>query len=229
MFKPLQSPIATFEGYRVVAFRQGRCNLAERTLRETQVLFAPQLGRVGIFLPALGWGFDEGTLRTAWAAQGNPPVRLPKPGETLLFGRAVPVRALDYAGCEDVWEEAGALIVASPRRHDPTRLPAVIQAYAHRALQSRAEHLLETFAPSLPRPPRRIVVKPLRPRILGQCTCEGEIRLNPSLLRWPETILAETLAHELTHLTHFNHSPAFWHALTTLLPDWLPRSLAHYL
>lgn len=229
MFRSLPSPFASFEGYRVAAFRQGRCNLAERTLRAAQVLFAPQFGRVGVFLPTLGWGFDEGTLREAWERSGRPPVRLPGPTDTVFFGEVVPVRTIDFAGCEEVWEEGGALVVACRRRHDPAHVVGQTQAYAYRALQTRAERLLRTFAPALTRLPKRLVVKPLRPRILGQCTRDGEIRLNPSLLRWPEAILAETLAHELTHLTHFNHSPAFWRALTALLPDWLPRSLAHYL
>ncbi len=229
MFLPFQPPFQTFEGYRVMAFRQGRCNLSERTLRETQVLFAPPLGRVGIFLPAQGWGADEGTLRAAWEAQGAPPVHLPGPGDALLFGMVRPIRTLPFAGCDDVWEEGGAVVCACRRHAEPKRIAERVGDYGRRRLRERAERLLGDFLPALPRPPTRIVVKPLRPRILGQCTREGEIRLNPSLLRWPDPILAETLAHELTPLSHFNHSPAFWRALTALLPDWLPRSLAHYL
>lgn len=229
MFRPIPSTVSAFEGYRVMAFRQGRCNLAERTLRETRILFAPPLGRVGIFLPAQGTMVGEATLRAVWEAEGAPKVSVPGPTDVVLFGRVWPVRFLPFAGCDDLWEEAGALVCACRRKADPQTLAGRVGAYGRRLLQERAEYLLERFAPTLPRRPLRIVVKPLRPRILGQCTREGEIRLNPSLLVWPETVLAETLAHELTHLTHFNHSPAFWRALTALLPDWLPRSLAHYL
>ena len=63
----------------------------------------------------------------------------------------------------------------------------------------------------------------------GQCRRDGEIRLSPALAAWWPEVVEETLAHELTHLSHFNHSPAFWRALSALLPDWLPRALLHHL
>ncbi len=229
MFRPVEPPFPTFEGYRVVAFRQGRCNLSERTLREPFILFAPPLGRVGLFLPQQGWPIGEEAVRAVWEAQGRPRVHLPGPQEVVCFGKVLPVRVMPFAGCEDVWEEENAWVVAERRHHDAARLSARLQAYGMQMLQARAEALLETFRPKLVRLPTRMVIRPLRPRILGQCTRDGEIRLNPSLLAWPEAVLAETLAHELTHLIHFHHAPPFWRALTALLPDWLPRSLAHYL
>ncbi len=244
MFHTLQPALKTFRGYRIQLFRQGRCNLAERTLTTRVVRFAPPLGRVGVFLPAGETGDLGGAdprvrtgctpdlgevLEAAWRANGCPPVKRPTTLDALLFGEVVPIRPLEYAGCDDLWCEGDTLICASKRRHDPDQLATRLATYEAATLQAAAEAQLANFLPHLPRAPKRIIVHPLRPRILGQCTRDGEIRLNRTLLRFPPEILAETLAHELTHLTHFNHSPAFWRALTQLLPDWLPRSLAHYL
>ena len=83
--------------------------------------------------------------------------------------------------------------------------------------------------PRLAAAPARIVVRRLGRRTLGQCRRNGEIRLSPALAAWWPEVVEETLAHELTHLTHFNHSPAFWRTLSALLPDWLPRALLHHL
>ncbi len=229
MFKAAPAPFATFEGFRIALFQQGRCNLAERTLTRSVIHFAPQLATVGVFLASSLEACTEERLRAAWHAQGAPH---PIPREAhipLLFGRPLDVELLPFAGCDDLWEENGRLHIACKRAPDLPRLAPKLEAYAQAQLLRRAETLLEGLVARGARRPRRIVVKALRPRILGQCTRDGEVRLNPSLLTWPDTILEETLAHELIHLHHFNHSPAFWRELTQLLPDWLPRSLVHYL
>lgn len=229
VFRSLPPPIATFEGYRVLAFRQGRCNLAFRRLHSVSVRFAPQFGRLGIFLPQSAAMPDEAWLREAWIQQGQPSVHLPTPNEVLLFGRSIPIREIPFAGYDDVWQADETLCCAFRRQVDAQHAHRAITAFTMAQLQLRAQELLSAWQPRLPRLPTRVIVKPLANRTLGQCTRDGEIRLNPKLIVWPEDVLAETLAHEVTHLTHFNHSPAFWRQLTELLPDWLPRSLAHYL
>ena len=232
MFRPETPPLPELEGYRLSAFRQGRCNLAERTLRHTVYHFAPQFGLLGLFLPQAARLPTEADLREAWLAQGAPAVRRPaSEGETLLFGRVVPLRGEPFAGYDDQWwdEASGTLICACRRELRPERLRQAAETVAAERLLAHANTLLQQWQPRLPKQPPALVVKPLSRRILGQCTRTGEIRLSPSLIQWPETILAETLAHELIHLRHFNHAPAFWRDLSALLPDWLERSLVHYL
>jgi predicted metal-dependent hydrolase len=128
-----------------------------------------------------------------------------------------------------MWFQEGVLTVAFKRREEPETLQAKVATFSRKALQTAAEQALEAFRPRLERLPKRIEICPLRPRILGQCTREGVIRLNESLATLPTSVMEETLAHELVHLELFNHSSAFWRRLSELLPDWLPRTLAHYL
>ena len=92
-----------------------------------------------------------------------------------------------------------------------------------RALDRELASTMEATAhwPRLPRGPSGLTVNGrLRGHTIGQCTRAGEILLAPCLARFPVPVLAATVAHELTHLTHFNHSPAFWRALTDLYPAW---------
>lgn len=58
----------------------------------------------------------------------------------------------------------------------------------------------------------------------GSCRPKtGRITLNLQLARYPEACIEYVLVHELCHLLHPNHSPAFYAAMTHWLPDWQER------
>ena len=44
----------------------------------------------------------------------------------------------------------------------------------------------------------------------GCCYSSGVIRINPMIMGAPPWVIDCVLIHELSHLTHMNHSPAFW-------------------
>lgn len=52
----------------------------------------------------------------------------------------------------------------------------------------------------------------------GSCSQQGRISLNARLLWLPPQAVDYVLLHELTHLEHFDHSPAFWQALEARCP-----------
>lgn len=230
MFRREASPIERFNGFRVVCFRQGRVNLAERRLPSSQVVFAPHLATAGVFLQDGRAAVTEEWLNAEWLRQGAPYVHLPvAQKELLLWGNCLPIQPLPFAGCNDLWEADGKLVIAFKRTCDEHVQAVLTAAFVRERLLAAAHHALERFAPQLKQRPRSIAIRPLRARTLGQCTREGDIFLNVSLHQWPQEVMEETLAHELVHLEYFNHSHAFWRRLSELLPDWLPRTLAHYL
>ena len=57
----------------------------------------------------------------------------------------------------------------------------------------------------------------------GSCTRRGHIRLNWRLVQTPLELIDYVAAHELAHLVHLDHSPAFWAQVAVLCPDALPR------
>lgn len=78
---------------------------------------------------------------------------------------------------------------------------------------------LQTFLPWLRRMPTNLLISNARTR-WGSCTRAGVIRLNWRLIQAPDAQIDYVLAHELAHLTYLDHSPAFWHEVARLYPDF---------
>ena len=57
----------------------------------------------------------------------------------------------------------------------------------------------------------------------GSCSSKGNINLNLNLMRVPVPLQDYILLHELTHLRHANHGPAFHAELERLLADHFSR------
>jgi hypothetical protein len=53
----------------------------------------------------------------------------------------------------------------------------------------------------------------------GSCNARGEIRLNWRLIKAQPHLIDYVVAHELAHLRHLNHSPAFWQTVARLYPE----------
>lgn len=50
----------------------------------------------------------------------------------------------------------------------------------------------------------------------GSCAPDGSIRINWRLIMAPDLVRRSVVAHEVAHLVHFDHSPAFHHCLKEL-------------
>lgn len=58
----------------------------------------------------------------------------------------------------------------------------------------------------------------------GSCSGKGSIRINWRLIQAPDYVRRSVVAHEVAHLTHFDHSPAFHAHLTDLFGDELGQA-----
>ncbi|RYY76960.1 MAG: M48 family peptidase [Gammaproteobacteria bacterium] len=54
----------------------------------------------------------------------------------------------------------------------------------------------------------------------GHCTARGAIQYNWQIMLAPEAVVDYLVAHEVSHLLHHNHSPAFWAVVEQLCPDY---------
>jgi predicted metal-dependent hydrolase len=67
---------------------------------------------------------------------------------------------------------------------------------------------------------RRVMVRNQRSR-WGSCSRRGTVSLNWRLIQTPPFVADYLVLHELMHLRHMNHSPAFWREVESVCPAWV--------
>jgi predicted metal-dependent hydrolase len=54
----------------------------------------------------------------------------------------------------------------------------------------------------------------------GSCSAKGDVRLSWRLMKAAPHVIDYVAAHELAHLKHMDHSPAFWRAVAAIYPGY---------
>ena len=57
----------------------------------------------------------------------------------------------------------------------------------------------------------------------GSCSSRGNLNFNWTLILTPEPLQDYVVVHELAHIRHHDHSPAFYREVEAYLPDWRAR------
>lgn len=123
-----------------------------------------------------------------------------------------------------VWREQGLLYVSGAAEHLARRVADYLKAEARRVCRARAEEKALAIGARL----SRVSVRETRSR-WGSCSSDGALSFSWRLILAPELVLDYVVAHEVAHLRHLNHSPAFWRLVAELAPDfeaqrrWLKR------
>lgn len=151
----------------------------------------------------------EGWLRATLAALPGAQVvavgaRLP------VEGRALPLVA---APLRLARAEGGVLLVPPGRRTGPAAA-AFLKALAH----DRLGAAVARHAAALGRSPGQIALRDTRSR-WGSCTAAGRLMFSWRLAMAPPEVLDYVAAHEVAHLAHMDHSPAYWAVVARLFPD----------
>ncbi|OSM01737.1 M48 family metallopeptidase [Magnetofaba australis] len=126
------------------------------------------------------------------------------------------------------------LVIHAHTPNRPEALAAQLDAwradYAQRLFSARLARCFPPFAQmGFTRPTLRLR---LLKRSWGNMRSDGRMTLNRDLIRAPLTCLDYVIVHELCHMAHMNHSPAYRALLTQMRPNWradkalLERTLA---
>ena len=57
----------------------------------------------------------------------------------------------------------------------------------------------------------------------GSCSVKNSLCFSWYLMRYPDAAIDYVVVHELAHIHHHNHSPAFYALVERYLPDWRER------
>lgn len=104
-----------------------------------------------------------------------------------------------------------ALRVGGPETSLASRVARWLQGEAVDALTQD----LGEYCSRAGQPVPRLALSSARRR-WGSCAPDGSIRINWRLIMAPDLVRRSVVAHEVAHLLHFDHSPAFHHCLKEL-------------
>ncbi len=159
-------------------------------------------------------------LRTAAPREPFPPaqVEFALSGETWRIERGAGRRRARIA------EHAGRLVLHGGAGERVERM--LLRRWLLRAATRVLKAALVSVAADLAVEFRGLTVRRQRTR-WGSCSALGNISLNACLVFQPRDVTRYLMIHELTHLTHMNHSAQFWAAVERHEPRWreLDRSL----
>lgn len=171
---------------------------------------------------------DFAASRAGWLAghrKAIPPPAVIADGANLAFRGAAHRISHSESAPRKVRIENGSILAGGPAESLPNRLARAFQREARVLLtQDLADYCAkagrEAAALSLSSALRR----------WGSCATSGAIRINWRLIMAPDAVRRSVVAHEVAHLTHFDHSPAFHACLAELYEgdiaeadQWLKR------
>ena len=70
--------------------------------------------------------------------------------------------------------------------------------------------------------PAGITITAARTRF-GSCSGKNRLSFSLYLMDYPQAAIEYVVVHELAHIRHHDHSPAFYREVETYLPDWRAR------
>lgn len=181
--------------------------------RRLVMRLAPDGSEIRVTLPR--WGRTEDALvfaraRLDWIErqlEALPVAQAPHPGGELRY-RGAPV-TIDWRAAHPrkARLEGDVLRIGGPTESLPRRVQRWLEGEAQRLLE--ADLAFYCARAGHPAPPLKLSRAQRR---WGSCSDRRAIRINWRLVQAPDAVRRSVVAHEVAHLTHFDHSPAF-HAL----------------
>jgi predicted metal-dependent hydrolase len=154
-------------------------------------------------------------------AAHRPPVRRYVDGERFEFLGVARALRVEPGATRGVSLQDDRLIIGLPEGvREPTRYvrQRIVHWYRGQALDWLSDRCAR-YAVAVGRNPRSVSVRTYRSR-WGSCDSRGHIRFNWLAVAAPPPVIDYLVVHELCHLLHMNHSPAFWRAVGGVIPDY---------
>lgn len=150
----------------------------------------------------------------------------PAPKREMLSGEAFPYLGRNYrlkittGKLQPVKLLHGRLQVVVPKamRHEHIIRDMLTHWYRLQA-EIRFKEKVKRYASVVGVEPTDVSVKTFKSR-WGSCNVKGEIQFHWKVIMAPNRIVDYVVVHELCHLKHHDHSPAFWKSVERIVPDY---------
>lgn len=146
-------------------------------------------------------------------------------GRVPYLGQPIVLR-LGHAGHGHVLDgdaaapQAGqCLRLALPADAEQARVRDTVHAWLQNMARQRFEPRLQHFLQRSGATMQRWRLSSANTR-WGSCNSDGNIMLNWRLIHFEPAIIDYVVAHEVAHLRHLHHGPAFWQEVERLLPGF---------
>lgn len=160
----------------------------------------------------------------------NPaPDRLVSGAKVLFRGRYMRLRVLPANSSDVRIEYRNGFIIHRPHEASDSSVKTALREWLEGRVKADIGIFLRRYAEKLRVSPKAVRVQDFK-HLWGSCGKSGIICLNWRLVAAPKPVLEYAVVHELCHLRHRNHSPAFWKLLHKTFPDygqckrWLDRN-----
>lgn len=185
--------------------------------RRLRLSVNPVSGRVRLTLPprlSLAKALDWANGQAAWIERqraGLPESRPFAPGATIPFDGATLLIAWDEGHRRLPHREGDRLCVGGPESAVPRRVKAWLERQALALLTVETQECARRAGVTV----SAVGTGDPRGR-WGSCTASGTIRYSWRLILAPPEVRRATVAHEVAHRLHMDHSPAFHAAVARL-------------
>ena len=186
--------------------------------RRARLSVDPATGRVRLTLPAraalrpaLAWAESKRSWIDAQQAR-LPEARPFTPGETIPFGDAELRIAWEEKAGRSPERDSDLLRCGGPIERVPARVERWLRSEALALLSEETQRYAARARVTV----TQVAIGDPRGR-WGSCTGSGAIRYSWRLILAPAFVLRATVAHEVAHRLHMDHSPAFHAAVARLL------------
>jgi predicted metal-dependent hydrolase len=125
-----------------------------------------------------------------------------------------------------IMRDAEGIHFHAPARASDATLRRALREFYEAEARADIGRWLPRYLPALPRAPARIRLKVMSSQ-WGSLSADGSLALDLALVLGRPSAFEYVLVHELCHLVHANHSPAFWREVEARFPAW-PDERAYF-
>jgi predicted metal-dependent hydrolase len=152
-----------------------------------------------------------------WRSRRAPPVEWREGARLPFLGGGLTLRLFLAARARA--ERVDGEIVAFVRSFDEAEVKRVVVAWYKRAAHAYLHARVLDLGQRARLDPPKLLISSALGR-WGSCNTRREVRLAWRLVKAPAELVDYVVCHELAHLRHMNHSPAFWAEVERQCPDY---------